>query len=163
MPSSSSSRGNEVEQQIGGIAESANLLYSPKRAMAELRHSSSLGSRASSSPMKRDGDSSPLIPDNHHHHHHQLDDDDHDDRDRHSSKDRDRPFLSHHFHSLCPFFNDDSRVSPHTSRISLFFIFFLVLVALISIFSIVNKWVSLLLLHYYIYIVLLCFFEIERL
>ncbi|KAJ1379975.1 putative O-fucosyltransferase, plant, partial [Sesbania bispinosa] len=50
--------------------------------MAELRHSSSLGSRATSSPMKRDGvgDSSPLIPDN------DLPDD------RHASKDRDRPY-----------------------------------------------------------------------
>ncbi|XP_054822254.1 protein PECTIC ARABINOGALACTAN SYNTHESIS-RELATED isoform X1 [Prosopis cineraria] len=121
-------RGNDAEQI--GKAEGANLLYSPKRAMAELRHSSSLGSRASSSPLKRDGDSSPLMPDN------QLHDDD--ERDRHASKERDRPLFSH-FQHLCPFFNDDARVSLHNSRISLFLFFLLVLVGLVTVFSIVNK------------------------
>lgn len=122
-------RGNEVEQ----IGKPEGAKYSPKWAMAELRHSSSLGSRASSSPLKRDGDLSPLVPDN------QLDDDD--ERDRDSSKDRDRSFLSH-FQQLCPFFNDDARVPPHNSRISLFLILLLVFVGLISIFSVVNKLVS---------------------
>ncbi|KAF9603434.1 hypothetical protein IFM89_036135 [Coptis chinensis] len=65
---------------------------SPKLAMAELRHSSSLGSRASSSPKKRDDDSSstnsPLIISEN-----QLDDDDDDDN-RHFSRDRDRFYSS---------------------------------------------------------------------
>uniref|UniRef100_I1MYM6 O-fucosyltransferase family protein n=1 Tax=Glycine max TaxID=3847 RepID=I1MYM6_SOYBN len=96
--------------------------------MAELRHSSSLGSRASNSPMKRDagagaGDSSPLIPDNH-----LADDDEHD---RHSSKDRDR--------HMCSFFTDDPRVSPHNSRISLVFTLLLLLVGLVSLFTIFNN------------------------
>ncbi|KAI4317320.1 hypothetical protein L6164_025198 [Bauhinia variegata] len=98
--------------------------------MAELRHSSSLGSRASSSPTTRDGDASPLLSEN------QLDDDD--DRDRHSPKDRDRPLWSH-FHYLCSFYKDDVRVPPQNSRISLFFLFFLALVGLITIFSVVYK------------------------
>lgn len=104
--------------------------------MAELRHSSSIGARVSSSPMKRDEDASPLIPDT------QPNDDDEDDsRGRHVHKDRDRSFWSH-FQSLCPFLNDDARVSSHSSRISLFLLIFVVLVGLISIFSIVKRLVS---------------------
>ncbi|XP_061372289.1 protein PECTIC ARABINOGALACTAN SYNTHESIS-RELATED [Gastrolobium bilobum] len=99
--------------------------------MAELRHStSSLGSRASSSPMKRDGDSSPLIPDNH------LPDDD--EHDRHSSKDRDRHLCSY-FQYLYSFFTDEPRVPPPNSRISLFFTLLLLLVGLVFIFSILHK------------------------
>ncbi|KAI9114034.1 hypothetical protein K1719_015285 [Acacia pycnantha] len=98
--------------------------------MAELRYSSSLGNRASSSPLKRDGDSSPLMPDS------QLDDDD--ERDRHSSKERDRSLFSH-FQHLFPFFNDDARVSSHNSRIHLFCLFLLVLVGLATVFAIVTK------------------------
>ena len=79
----------------------------------ELRPSSLIEPQATSSPMKHDGDSSPLIPENY--------PDDDEDRDRHSSKDRDRPFSWYNFHSWCPFFGDDSRVSPYNSRISLFF------------------------------------------
>lgn len=94
--------------------------------MAELRHSSSLGARATSSPMKRDGDSSPLIPDN------DLSDD------RHSPKDRDRPPCSH-FHHLCSFFTDDPRVSLHNSKISIFLVSLLVLAGVISVFTILNK------------------------
>ncbi|KAH1142981.1 hypothetical protein GYH30_033619 [Glycine max] len=95
--------------------------------MVELRHSSSLGSRASNSPMKCDtGDSSPLIPDNH-----LADDDEHD---QHSSKDRDR--------HMCSFFTDNFRVSPHNSRIFLVFTFLLLLVGLVSIFTIFNNLVS---------------------
>jgi len=105
------------------------------RSMAELRHSSSLGSRATNSPMKRDaiavavggaGDSSPLITESH-----LTDDDEHD---RHSSKERDR--------HVCSFLNDDPRVSPHHSRISLFFTFLLILVGLVSVFTIFHKLVS---------------------
>ncbi|KAJ7945459.1 O-fucosyltransferase family protein [Quillaja saponaria] len=98
--------------------------------MAELRYSSSIGSRVSSSPMKRDEDASPLIPDN------QLNNDD--DRDRHSAKDRDRPFWSH-FQYLFSYFSDDARVPPHNSRISCFLILVVVIAGLISIFSIVSK------------------------
>lgn len=94
--------------------------------MAELRHSSSLGARATSSPMKRDGDSSPLIPDN------DLSDD------RHSPKDRDRPPCSH-FHHLCSFFTDDPRVSLHNSKISIFLVSLLIIVGVISVFTILNK------------------------
>uniref|UniRef100_A0A803PH02 Alpha-galactosidase n=1 Tax=Cannabis sativa TaxID=3483 RepID=A0A803PH02_CANSA len=104
--------------------------HSPKRAMAELRHSSSIGARSSSSPMKRDEDSSPLISDT------QSDDDA---RGRHVHKDRgDRSFCSY-FHSLCPFLNEDVRVSTQSSRISLFLLVFVVLVASISIFSVVRR------------------------
>lgn len=101
--------------------------------MVELRHSSSIGSRAASSPLKRDDDASPFFPDNH-----QDDDDDHD---RHSSKDRDRPCW-YNFQSIC--FNDDTRFSPHNSRIWLFFGLVLVLAGLIAVFSIVNRLVSIL-------------------
>ncbi|XP_062158359.1 protein PECTIC ARABINOGALACTAN SYNTHESIS-RELATED [Alnus glutinosa] len=98
--------------------------------MVELRHSSSIGGRASSSPMKRDDVSSPMFPDS------QPNDDD--DHDRHASKDRDRPSW-YNFQSLCPFLSDDARVSPYNSRISLFFLFVLVLAGAISVFSIVNR------------------------
>lgn len=113
-----------------------NMAYCPKRAVAELRHSGSSGARASSSPMKRDGDDSPLIPDTQ-----PNDDDDDDSRGRHAHKDRDRPFWSY-FQSLCPFLSDDARVSPHSSRIPLFVLIFVVLVGLISIFSIAKRLVS---------------------
>lgn len=108
------------------------LAYCPQRAMVELRHSSSLGNRATSSPMKRDEDSSPLAPDR------QSEDDD--DHDRHSIRDRPHSRLS--FQSLCPYFGDDARVSPHNSRISLFFVFLVVAGGLIAVFSIVRRLVS---------------------
>ncbi|CAI8598167.1 unnamed protein product [Vicia faba] len=99
--------------------------------MAELRHSSSIGSRTASSPMKRDsagaGDSSPLIPEN------DLSDDD-----RHSPKDRDRPPCSH-FHHLCSYFTDDHRAPFHNSRISMFFTLLLVLAGLLGLFTILHK------------------------
>lgn len=108
------------------------LAYCPNRAMVELRHSSSLGNRATSSPMKRDEDSSPLVPD--------RQSEDHDDRDRHSI--RDRPYSRLSFQSLCPYFGDDSRVSPYNSKISLFFVFLVVAAGLIAVFSIVRRLVS---------------------
>lgn len=109
--------------------------FSPKRAMAELRHSSSLGSRASSSPLKREEDTVPLI------HEDQPDDD------RHSSRDhRDRPFWWHHFQSLCPYFNDETRVSLYHSKIYFVLLFLIFLAVLISIPSIWNRFVSLSLL-----------------
>lgn len=112
----------------------AKLAFSPKRAMAELRHSSSLGARAGSSPMKRDDTASPLI------HEHQADDDD-DGRSRHPFRDRDRPIWSYF-----SFLSDDPRVFQHNSRISLFLVLFIVVVGVISVFSIVNHLVSYLLL-----------------
>ena len=100
----------------------------------ELRHSSSIGPRATSLSMKHNSDSSPLIPENY--------PNNNEDRNWHSSKDCDRPFSWYNFHSWCPFFGDDSRVSPYNSRISLYLLFVLVLAGLISAFSIVNHWVS---------------------
>ena len=96
--------------------------------MAELRHSSSIGTRATPSPLKRDEDSSPFLPDNPTDHY-----------DRHSSRDRDRdrPFWSN-FHSICPYFSDEPRVSPHNYKISLFWILLVILVGFISISAILN-------------------------
>ncbi|KAL6010737.1 hypothetical protein ACLOJK_001179 [Asimina triloba] len=80
--------------------------------MAELRHSASLGSRAASSPMKRDEDSMPFVAEEH-------DRGGDDDDERHPSKDRDRGFLSSFAYTACPFFfADDSRVPPHSSFVS---------------------------------------------
>ncbi|KAH9708603.1 protein PECTIC ARABINOGALACTAN SYNTHESIS-RELATED [Citrus sinensis] len=94
--------------------------------MAELRHSSSLGSRAGSSPMKRDDTASPLI-------HEQHADDDDDGRSRHLFRDRVRSIWSYF-----PFLSDDPRVSQQNSRISLCLALFVVVAGLISILSIVN-------------------------
>ncbi|GAV90550.1 O-FucT domain-containing protein [Cephalotus follicularis] len=98
--------------------------------MAEFRHSSSLGSRATSSPRppRENDDSSPLI------HDHLPDGDGDDDRSRHLSCDRDRPFWS-----FLHFFSDDPRVSQYNSIISLLLLLLLLLVGLISAFSIVKR------------------------
>ncbi|KAF5195079.1 O-fucosyltransferase, partial [Thalictrum thalictroides] len=107
---------------------------SPKLAMAELRHSSSIGSRASSSPMKRDEDTTPfIIPEDQ-----PNDDDDDDDDNRHSSRDRDRPF----WHNFYNFFSDDTRVSLHHSnnnKISLALLSLLLLAGFISLPLIWNR------------------------
>ncbi|TYI88450.1 hypothetical protein E1A91_D04G210300v1 [Gossypium mustelinum] len=101
--------------------------------MVELRHSgSSLGSRASSSPMKRDEDASPLIFNDH-----VLRDDD-DDHPRHSFRDRYRSFWSQ-IYSFFPFLNDDPRFSQHGSRISLLLLLFIAVAGLISFFSILQR------------------------
>ncbi|KAB2088278.1 hypothetical protein ERO13_A04G136900v2 [Gossypium hirsutum] len=101
--------------------------------MVELRHSgSSLGSRASSSPMKRDEDASPLIFNDH-----VLRDDD-DDHPRHSFRDRYRSFWSK-IYSFFPFLNDDPRFSQHGSRISLLLLVFIAVAGLISFFSILQR------------------------
>ncbi|KAK1576210.1 hypothetical protein Q3G72_011913 [Acer saccharum] len=97
--------------------------------MAELRHSSSLGSRAGSSPMKRDDTASPLI-----HDHQNITTDDDDGRSRHPFRDRDRTIWSYF-----PFFIDDPRVSQHNSRISLFLVVFIIIAGLISVLSILNR------------------------
>ncbi|KAL4347845.1 hypothetical protein GQ457_17G013700 [Hibiscus cannabinus] len=101
--------------------------------MVELRHSSSsLGSRAASSPMNRDEDASPLIRD---HFSPQPQVEDHP---RHSSRDRDRPFWWQ-LHSISPFFKDDPRFSQRGSRISLFVLILIAIAGLISIFSILYR------------------------
>ncbi|KAK3005255.1 hypothetical protein RJ639_017021, partial [Escallonia herrerae] len=107
------------------------LAYSPKRATAELRHSSSIGGRAALSPMKRDdAAASPLAPD-----HHLVDDDG--GRDRHS-RDRLRSFLSN-FSFLPPHFSDEARVHSSSSRISFFLLVAVIVAALFSVFSIFNR------------------------
>ncbi|XP_043725380.1 protein PECTIC ARABINOGALACTAN SYNTHESIS-RELATED [Telopea speciosissima] len=97
--------------------------------MAELRHSSSIGSRPSSSPMKRDEDTAPLVTDN------QSDNDHHE---RHSFRDRDRPFWVN-LQALLPYFGEETRVSPHISRISLALLSLVLLAGLASIPSIWNR------------------------
>ncbi|KAH7858785.1 hypothetical protein Vadar_027997 [Vaccinium darrowii] len=96
--------------------------------MAELRHSTSIGARAVSSPRKRDDVLSPLAPDN-------LSDHD-GGRDRHP-RDRFRSLLSN-FQNLSPCFSDDSRFHPYISKISLFLLLFVIVAGLISGFSILN-------------------------
>ncbi|KAL4348013.1 hypothetical protein GQ457_17G001050 [Hibiscus cannabinus] len=104
--------------------------------MVELRHSgSSLGSRASSSPMKRDEDASPLI------HDHISQDADDEDHPRHTPRDRDRAFWFQ-THSLFPFLNDDPRFSQHSSRISLLLLLLIAVAGLISVFSILQRLTS---------------------
>lgn len=99
--------------------------------MAELRHSSSIGSRATPSPMKRDDVTSPLAPDN-------LPHDDDGGRDRHP-RDRVRSFLSN-IQSLWPFFPDETRAHSHSSKISLFLFLLVILVGLLSLSSTFNRW-----------------------
>ncbi|XP_010248690.1 PREDICTED: uncharacterized protein At1g04910 [Nelumbo nucifera] len=98
--------------------------------MVELRHSSSMGTRASSSPMKREEDTTPLVLKN------QADDDE-DDHDRHS-RDRDRPFCLG-LQSLFPYFSDETRVSLQHSKISLAVLPLILIAGLISIPSIWNR------------------------
>ncbi|GAB4829265.1 hypothetical protein Ancab_018932 [Ancistrocladus abbreviatus] len=99
--------------------------------LRELRHSSSMGNRASSSPRKqRDDDQSPFLPD------HKPGTGGDDDHLRHP---RDhRPFWSH-FQYVFPCSSDDSRVSNHSSRISLSLVVIVAIAALISIFSLVHR------------------------
>ncbi|KAF6157502.1 hypothetical protein GIB67_004440 [Kingdonia uniflora] len=99
--------------------------------MAELRHSSSIGSRASSSPLKRDEDTSPLI----------IPEDD-----RYSSRDRDRSsssssfFFSQHFSNLFPYVNDETRVSTQQhSKILLALLSLTLIVGFVSFPSIWNR------------------------
>jgi hypothetical protein len=101
--------------------------------MAELRHSSSLGSRSSSSPLRAAGDEDSSSP--HVHDHSPNGGDDEDGRPRHPSRDRDRPIW---FHSLFPFFGDDPRVSPQKNKISLLLILILAIASLISVYGIIN-------------------------
>lgn len=101
--------------------------YSPKRAAAEFRHSSSGGARSTPSPMKRDDATSPLAPEN-------------------IADSRDRRVRVRSFFS---FFNlqslDESRVYAHVcnSKIAVFAIGVLILVGLVSVSSVFNRFVSL--------------------
>ncbi|KAF7123751.1 hypothetical protein RHSIM_Rhsim12G0108500 [Rhododendron simsii] len=99
--------------------------------MAELRHSTSIGGRAVSSPRKRDDVLSPLAPEN-------LPDHDGGGRDRHP-RDRFRSLLSSFQCSKISLFSDDSRFHPYNSRISLFLLLFVLVAGLISVFSILNR------------------------
>ncbi|GFY91458.1 O-fucosyltransferase family protein [Actinidia rufa] len=99
--------------------------------MAELRHSSSIGNRAVSSPRKRDDVASPLVPEN-------LPDDG--GRDRHS-RDRFHSFVSN-FQSLSPYFGEDSRFHPYNSKISRLLLVFVLFVGVISVFSILTRLVK---------------------
>ncbi|WOH14076.1 hypothetical protein DCAR_0933592 [Daucus carota subsp. sativus] len=97
--------------------------YSPKRAAAEFRHSSSGGARSTPSPMKRDDATSPLAPEN-------------------IADSRDRRVRVRSFFS---FFNlqslDESRVYAHVcnSKIAVFAIGVLILVGLVSVSSVFNR------------------------
>ncbi|KAI3452660.1 hypothetical protein Pfo_009324 [Paulownia fortunei] len=112
------------------------LAYSPKRATAELRHSSSIGSRATPSPSASAVASSPLSSD---YHSTAATDDDDNGRDRYP---RDRsfrsyfqPFLPHYF-----FPNDDLyRPHPHRSKISILILVAVVFAAVISVSSVVKR------------------------
>ncbi|CAA3027569.1 PECTIC ARABINOGALACTAN SYNTHESIS-RELATED-like [Olea europaea subsp. europaea] len=112
----------------------AKLAYSPKRATAELRHSSSIGSRATPSPTATVTASSPLSPENN-----PSAADDDDGRDRHS---RDRSLRSYlqslHPHSTFPI-DGLHRPNPYNSKISLFVLVAIVLAVVISISSIFNR------------------------
>uniref|UniRef100_A0A7N0U108 O-fucosyltransferase family protein n=1 Tax=Kalanchoe fedtschenkoi TaxID=63787 RepID=A0A7N0U108_KALFE len=105
------------------------------RKMAELRHSSSVG-RPASSPLKREADASPLLPEDRR----QDDDDDDNDRLRHTPRDRYRRIWSgiQSRFAFSPF--DESRVSQQqSSRISLFLVAAFAVAALISIFSLYHQ------------------------
>ncbi|KAK4791622.1 hypothetical protein SAY86_032035 [Trapa natans] len=98
------------------------MTFSPKRAMAEVRYSSLLGSWSSSSPMKHNGESSPLISES------RLDDDD---DGLYSGRDHDRGLWSYLYTLRPSHFSDDNRFSPHSSGISGFLLSAIVLAALI--------------------------------
>lgn len=111
--------------------------------MAEFRHSSSIGSRATassvSSPIKRDEvsvASSPLSPDNVP----SVEDDDND-RYRHSRDRGIRSLFSTHFSSQFPFFHfsDGTRTLPYNSRLSLFVLLLILLAAGFLVSSIVRR------------------------
>lgn len=107
--------------------------------MAELRHSSSIGSRATASPAASAVASSPFSSD---YDSAAAADDDHNGRDRYS---RDRsfrsfiqPFLPHYF-----FPNDDLyRAHPYRSKISILILVAVVLAAVISVSSVIKRLVS---------------------
>lgn len=123
--------------------------------MAELRHSSSIGSRVTASPRKRDdvvASSSPLVPDSAPN----VGDDDDDYRGRYP-RDRFRSFFSSHLQPLFPFFfSDESRSHPHKFKISLFLLVVVILSLVVLISSVVHRLVRLhfidLKIHTYAYV-----------
>ncbi|MFS7943890.1 hypothetical protein Hanom_Chr06g00505531 [Helianthus anomalus] len=97
--------------------------------MAELRHSTSIGGRATPSPRKRDDVTSPLSSDNHP----LRDDDDDGDRDRHH-RDRFRSLFSNHFQLL----DDSARVYSNNFKILLFFITVLAFAGMFTVYSVIS-------------------------
>lgn len=126
-------RDREREGQWGFTGE-FKLAFSPKRATAELRHSSSMGNRASQSPRKRDDVGfSPSLPGS------PLADED-DYRGRHP-RDRIRSLLSTNLQSMFPFLFAD-RSHLHNSKIFFLFGVVIIIAVMISAFSIFNRLVS---------------------
>lgn len=110
--------------------------------LRELRHSSSLGNRASSSPRKnpqqqqqRDDDNSPLLSDS----------DDVADGSGHarSSRDHRPPFFLWSY-----LFPEDSRGSSSPSKLSLFLIIFLVVAGFVSVSSLIRRLVCYILINF---------------
>ncbi|KAL8208245.1 hypothetical protein R6Q57_007657 [Mikania cordata] len=98
--------------------------------MAELRHSTSIGSRATSSPRKRDDVTSPLSSDNHlpqYNDHHDGG------RDRHP-RDRFRSLFSNHFQLL----DDSARVYSRNFKILVFFITILAFAGMFTVYSVIS-------------------------
>ncbi|CAA0818263.1 O-fucosyltransferase family protein [Striga hermonthica] len=127
----------EIEHNEASQSSIVKLAYSPKRATAELRHSSSIGSRSTSSPSAASVAPSPLSAD--HHSSAAEDDDDDNGRDRYS---RDRSFRSYFQPFLPQYFspNDDLyRPHPHRSKISILVLIAVVFTAVISVSSVVKR------------------------
>ena len=132
---STKSKGEARRSNWSNIPNS-KLAFSPKRATAELRHSSSIGNRATPSPSASAVASSPFSSD--------YDSatsaaDDDNGRDRHP---RDRSIRSY-FQSFFPHFlfpNDDlHRAHPHRSKISTVILVAIVFAAVISVSSLVQR------------------------
>lgn len=137
------------------------LAYSPKRATAELRHSSSIGSRATPSPSASAVASSPLSPD----YYSPTADDDDNGRDRYP---RDRSFRSY-FQPFLPqylFPSDDLyRPHPHRSKISVLILVAVIFAAVISVSSVVKRLVCRCPFHVYVYWFMCnftCFFDFSE-
>ncbi|XP_024994621.1 protein PECTIC ARABINOGALACTAN SYNTHESIS-RELATED isoform X3 [Cynara cardunculus var. scolymus] len=96
--------------------------------MAELRHSSSIGGRATPSPRKRDDVTSPLSTENH-----PPRDDDDGGRDRYP-RDRFRSLFSNHFQLL----DESARFYSHNFKILLLFITILAFAGMYSVYSVIS-------------------------
>ncbi|KAL7608873.1 protein PECTIC ARABINOGALACTAN SYNTHESIS-RELATED isoform X1 [Lactuca sativa] len=97
--------------------------------MAELRHSSSIGGRATPSPRKRDDVTSPLSSDNH-----PLHDDDDGGRDRYP-RDRFRSLFSNHFQLL----DESARFYSNNFKILLLLISVIVFAGIFSVYSVISR------------------------
>jgi hypothetical protein len=98
--------------------------------MAELRHSSSLGGRATPSPRKRDDVTSPLSSSSDTH----LSHDDDGGRDRHP-RDRFRSLFSNHFQLL-------DETARNNFKIFIFFVTLLAFAGVYSVYSVISHLVS---------------------